>query len=85
MQYLKKTCKIIKLYSSSRDVLIEAKENGYVNFVVDCPSVNLEQLLSHAQQAGLMADEHSYIFVSPDLFTLDMERYRYGGVNMTGE
>ncbi|XP_049872669.1 glutamate receptor ionotropic, kainate 3-like [Pectinophora gossypiella] len=67
-----------------RDVLIEAKGQGYYNFVVDCPSKKLEQLLLHAQQVGLMADEHSYIFVSPDLFTLDLSRYRYGGVNMTG-
>ncbi|XP_053605086.1 uncharacterized protein LOC128672163 [Plodia interpunctella] len=67
-----------------RDVLINAKKNGYVNFVVDCPSKYLEQLLKHAQQVGLMADEHSYIIMSPDLFTLDLSRYRYGGVNMTG-
>ncbi|CAH0720017.1 unnamed protein product, partial [Brenthis ino] len=67
-----------------RNVLINAKQNGFTNFVVDCPSENLEQILSHAQQVGLMADEHSYIFVSPDLFTLDLYRYRYGGVNITG-
>lgn len=59
--------------------------SGFTNFVVDCPSANLEQILKYAQQVGLMADEHSYIFVSPDLFTLDLYRYRYGGVNMTGE
>ncbi|XP_072932713.1 glutamate receptor ionotropic, kainate 3-like [Epargyreus clarus] len=67
-----------------REVLIKAKHSGYVNFVVDCPSANLETLLRHAQQVGLMADEHSYIILSPDLFTLDLSRYRYGGVNMTG-
>ncbi|XP_026748816.2 glutamate receptor ionotropic, kainate 3-like [Galleria mellonella] len=67
-----------------RDVLINAKQNGYKNFVVDCPLQYLEQLLQHAQQVGLMADEHSYIFLSPDLFTLDLNRYRHGGVNMTG-
>lgn len=44
----------------------------------------LEQVLSHAQQVGLMSDEHSYIFLSPDLFTLDLSPYRYGGVNITG-
>ncbi|CAH0586965.1 unnamed protein product [Chrysodeixis includens] len=67
-----------------REVLIDAKHNGYTNFVVDCPSRNLEEMLLHAQQVGMMADEHSYIFVSPDLFTLDMSRFRYGGVNITG-
>ncbi|XP_026733767.1 glutamate receptor ionotropic, kainate 2-like isoform X2 [Trichoplusia ni] len=67
-----------------REVLIDAKHNGYTNFVVDCPSRNLEEVLLHAQQVGMMADEHSYIFISPDLFTLDMSRFRYGGVNMTG-
>ncbi|XP_028033599.1 glutamate receptor ionotropic, kainate 2-like [Bombyx mandarina] len=67
-----------------RDVLIDAKKNGCVNFLVDCPARNLEQLLQHAQQVGLMAEEHSYLFVSPDLFTLDLERYRYSGVNITG-
>nr|WCF43354.1 chemosensory receptor iGluR6 [Spodoptera frugiperda] len=67
-----------------REVLIDAKRNGYTNFVVDCPSRNLEQVLLHAQQVGMMAEEHSYIFLSPDIFTLDMDRYRYGGVNMTG-
>lgn len=68
-----------------REVLIDAKHNGYTNFVVDCPSRNLEEVLLHAQQVGMMADEHSYIFISPDLFTLDMSRFRYGGVNITGE
>ncbi|XP_045449719.1 glutamate receptor ionotropic, kainate 3-like [Melitaea cinxia] len=67
-----------------RDVLIKTKESGHTNFVVDCPSENLEQILKHAQHVGLMADEHSYVFASPDLFTLDLHRYRYGGVNMTG-
>ncbi|CAH2047187.1 unnamed protein product, partial [Iphiclides podalirius] len=67
-----------------RDVLISAKESGYTNFVVDCPKANLELVLQHAQEVGLMADEHSYIFVTTDLFTLDLDRYRYGGVNMTG-
>lgn len=71
--------------SRFREVLIDAKHNGYTNFVVDCPSKYLEQMLLHAQQVGMMAEEHSYIFVSPDLFTLDMSRYQYGGVNMTGE
>ncbi|CAK1585397.1 unnamed protein product [Parnassius mnemosyne] len=67
-----------------RDALILARDSGYTNFVVDCPSANLELILKHAQEVGLMADEHSYIFVSTDLFTMDLERYRYGGVNMTG-
>ncbi|XP_068617322.1 glutamate receptor ionotropic, kainate 2-like [Battus philenor] len=67
-----------------RDVLINAKESGYTNFVIDCPQENMELILQHAQEVGLMADEHSYIFVSTDLFTLDLDRYRYGGVNMTG-
>ncbi|XP_047025434.1 glutamate receptor ionotropic, kainate 3-like [Helicoverpa zea] len=70
--------------SDYRDVLIDAKHNGYKNFVVDSPSRYLEQVLLHAQQVGMMAEEHSYIFVSPDLFTLDMSRFKYGGVNMTG-
>ncbi|CAG9562717.1 unnamed protein product [Danaus chrysippus] len=67
-----------------RDTLISCRKSGQVNFVVDCPSSNLEQILQQAQQVGLMADEHSYIFVSPDLFTINLDRYRYGGVNMTG-
>ncbi|XP_047990259.1 glutamate receptor ionotropic, kainate 3-like [Leguminivora glycinivorella] len=67
-----------------RDVLINSKKNGYTNFIVDCPSKKLEQFLLHAQQVGLMADEHSYIFLSLDLFNKDLTSYRYGGVNMTG-
>ncbi|CAG9133262.1 unnamed protein product [Plutella xylostella] len=67
-----------------RDVLIEAKESEFTNFVVDCPSQNIELVLNHSQQVGLLADEHSYIFLSPDLFTLDLTQYRYGGVNVTG-
>ncbi|CAG4929969.1 unnamed protein product [Colias eurytheme] len=67
-----------------REVLINAKHSGYTNFVVDCSSNKLELVLRQAQQVGLMADGHSYIFLSPDLFSLDLTRYRYGGVNMTG-
>ncbi|XP_050679076.1 glutamate receptor ionotropic, kainate 2-like isoform X2 [Leptidea sinapis] len=66
------------------EVLINAKHSGYVNFVVDCPSNKIEEVLLQAQQVDLMADEHSYIFITPDLFSVDLARYRYGGVNMTG-
>lgn len=65
--------------------MLDAKDNGYQNFVVDCPSEYLELLLTHAQEVDLMSDDYSYIFVSPDLFSLDLSRFRYGGVNMTGE
>lgn len=65
-------------------MLTEAKQSGFINFVVDCPSNRLEQFLIHAQQVGLMADEHSYIFLSPDLFNYDLSAFRYGGVNITG-
>ncbi|VVD05443.1 unnamed protein product, partial [Leptidea sinapis] len=67
----------------AQEVLINAKHSGYVNFVVDCPSNKIEEVLLQAQQVDLMADEHSYIFITPDLFSVDLARYRYGGFRLT--
>lgn len=31
-----------------------------------------------------MSDEHNYIITNPDMHTIDMEPFQYGGANITG-
>eukprot|EP00069_Balaena_mysticetus_P016127 bmy_09648T0 len=38
----------------------------------------------HALAMGMMTEYYHYIFTTLDLFALDVEPYRYSGVNMTG-
>lgn len=55
-----------------------------MNYVVDCSLTSLPQYLEQAQQVGLMSDDHSYIIMNPDFQTVDIEPYKHGGSNITG-
>nr|CAD7431086.1 unnamed protein product [Timema monikensis] len=67
-----------------RETLRIIKKSGEENFVLDCSIDHLYEILTQAQQVGLMSDEHSYIITSLDFHTLDLETFQHGGSNITG-
>ncbi|KAF7387251.1 hypothetical protein HZH68_012928 [Vespula germanica] len=67
-----------------RNVMQEVKETEMENIVIDCSFWILDEVLKQAQQVGILSDQHKVIVTSLDLQTLDLEPYRYSGVNFTG-
>ncbi|KAK2579603.1 hypothetical protein KPH14_010896 [Odynerus spinipes] len=70
--------------SNYRDVMQTIKETELENIVIDCSIKILGEVLRQAQQVGILTDKHKVIVTSLDLSTLDLEPYRYSGVNFTG-
>jgi hypothetical protein len=54
------------------------------NIVICSSSENLHTILTHAQQVGLMTDQHRFLITSLDLHTIDLEAFKYSGTNITG-
>ncbi|GLV43975.1 Kainate-type ionotropic glutamate receptor subunit 1D [Carabus blaptoides fortunei] len=67
-----------------RPALNDAKKAGETNFIIECDNGSLADILIQAQQVGLMSDTHNYIILNPDLHTLDLTPFQYGGANITG-
>lgn len=42
------------------------------------------QFLAQAQQVGIMSDDHSYLIMNPDFQTIDIDPFKHGGSNITG-
>ncbi|XP_020295440.1 glutamate receptor ionotropic, kainate 2-like isoform X1 [Pseudomyrmex gracilis] len=67
-----------------RHAMKEVKHYGYRNIIIDCSYDNLASVLEQALQVGLMSEKHKVIVASLDLQTLDLEAYKYSGVDITG-
>ncbi|XP_026823599.1 glutamate receptor ionotropic, kainate 2 isoform X2 [Ooceraea biroi] len=67
-----------------RQAMKEVKMSGYRNIIIDCTYDILGTVLEQAQQVGIMSERHRVIITSLDLQTLDLEPYKYSGVNITG-
>ncbi|KAG1652212.1 Glutamate receptor ionotropic, kainate 1 [Nymphon striatum] len=74
---------VLKLQPEYRVVLKELKKKAITNIVLDCKTSNIKKVLKQAQQVGIMTDYHSYVIISLDLDTVDMEEFRHGGTNIT--
>ncbi|KAJ9577966.1 hypothetical protein L9F63_025172, partial [Diploptera punctata] len=66
------------------EMLLEMRELGEKNIVLDCVTGALPDILRQAQQAGLITPQHSYIVTSMDLHTVDLEPFKYAGANIIG-
>lgn len=64
--------------------LINIKKTGVPNFVLDCSTAALTEVLKQAQQVGLMTERYSYIITNLDLQSLDLRPFQYSGTNITG-
>uniref|UniRef100_A0A4W4F6E4 Glutamate receptor n=1 Tax=Electrophorus electricus TaxID=8005 RepID=A0A4W4F6E4_ELEEL len=79
--------KIRQLPAETKDakpLLKEMKTAKEFYVIFDCGHEIAAWILKQALSMGMMTEHYHYIFTTLDLFALDMEPYRYSGVNMTG-
>uniref|UniRef100_A0A8C5AB21 Receptor ligand binding region domain-containing protein n=1 Tax=Gadus morhua TaxID=8049 RepID=A0A8C5AB21_GADMO len=79
--------KIRQLPGDTKDakpLLKEMKKAKEFHVIFDCGHEMAAWILKQALAMGMMTEYYHYIFTTLDLFALDMEPYRYSGVNMTG-
>lgn len=65
-------------------MLTEVKKSGETHFVLECSVESLDEIMKQAQQVGLMSDEHNYIITNPDMHTIDLFPYQWGGSSIRG-
>ncbi|XP_076008787.1 glutamate receptor ionotropic, kainate 3 [Genypterus blacodes] len=68
----------------TRPLLKEMKRGREFRIIFDCSHQMAAQILKQAQTMGMMTEYYHYIFTTLDLMAIDLEPYRYCGVNMTG-
>ncbi|XP_061316208.1 glutamate receptor ionotropic, kainate 2 isoform X4 [Pezoporus flaviventris] len=79
--------KIRQLPADTKDakpLLKEMKRGREFHVIFDCSHEMAAGILKQALAMGMMTEYYHYIFTTLDLFALDVEPYRYSGVNMTG-
>ncbi|KAK7907724.1 hypothetical protein WMY93_016336 [Mugilogobius chulae] len=79
--------KIRQLPTETKDakpLLKEMKKSKEFHVIFDCGHEMAAWVLKQALAMGMMTEYYHYIFTTLDLFALDMEPYRFSGVNMTG-
>ncbi|XP_068125155.1 glutamate receptor ionotropic, kainate 3 isoform X2 [Hyperolius riggenbachi] len=68
----------------ARPLLKEMKRGREFRIIFDCTHVMAAHILRQAMAMGMMTEYYHYIFTTLDLYALDLEPYRYSGVNLTG-
>ncbi|KAL0879832.1 hypothetical protein ABMA27_002372 [Loxostege sticticalis] len=66
-----------------RNLLLVLKKSGAVNFIIWCGPECAVRVLDAAQRVGLLAARHSYVVLTLDLHTQDLEPFSHGGANIT--
>ncbi|KAM7398088.1 hypothetical protein PAMA_006116 [Pampus argenteus] len=68
----------------ARPLLKELKKDKEFFIIFDCSYRMAAELLKQLSSMGMMTEYYHFFFTTLDLFALDLEPYRYSGVNMTG-
>ncbi|KAM8835682.1 glutamate receptor ionotropic, kainate 1 isoform 2-T2 [Synchiropus picturatus] len=68
----------------ARPLLKELKKDKEFFIIFDCSYRTASELLKQLSSMGMMTEYYHFFFTTLDLFALDLEPYRYSGVNMTG-
>uniref|UniRef100_A0A4W5R9A8 Glutamate receptor n=1 Tax=Hucho hucho TaxID=62062 RepID=A0A4W5R9A8_9TELE len=79
--------KIRQLPTESKDarpLLKEMKKGKEFYVIFDCSYQTSADILKQIMSMGMMTEYYHFFFTTLDLFALDLEPYRYSGVNMTG-
>ncbi|XP_051934364.1 glutamate receptor ionotropic, kainate 1 isoform X3 [Hippocampus zosterae] len=79
--------KIRQLQMGSKDarpLLKEMKKGKEFYVIFDCSYQTSADVLKQILSMGMMTEYYHFFFTTLDLFALDLEPYRYSGVNMTG-
>lgn len=69
--------------SNYRPVLRDVKKSVEQNIILDCDIKILVEVLTQAQQVGLIADKYNFIVCTLDLHTINIEPFQYSGMNFT--
>uniref|UniRef100_A0A8C4XAR8 Glutamate receptor n=1 Tax=Erpetoichthys calabaricus TaxID=27687 RepID=A0A8C4XAR8_ERPCA len=72
------------LNKDARPLLKEMKKGKEFYVIFDCSHKTAAEILKQILSMGMMTEYYHYFFTTLDLFALDLEPYRYSGVNMTG-
>ena len=67
-----------------RPLLKEIKKSEETRIVLDCDYDKIELILEQANKIELMTDYHNYLITSLDLDKVNIEKYTYQNVNITG-
>ncbi|XP_016305952.1 glutamate receptor ionotropic, kainate 2-like [Sinocyclocheilus anshuiensis] len=67
-----------------KTVTVVYDDSTEFHVIFDCGHEMAAGILKQALAMGMMTEYYHYIFTTLDLFALDVEPYRYSGVNMTG-
>ncbi|XP_076876223.1 glutamate receptor ionotropic, kainate 1 isoform X2 [Brachyhypopomus gauderio] len=67
----------------ARPLLKEMKREQEFYTIFDCSHHTASELLKQLMSMGMMTEYYHFFFTTLDLFALDLEPYRYSGVNMT--
>ncbi|XP_016381427.1 glutamate receptor ionotropic, kainate 1-like isoform X2 [Sinocyclocheilus rhinocerous] len=67
----------------SRPLLKEMKKEKEFYIIFDCSYQVAAELLKQLMSMGMMTEYYHFFFTTLDMFALDLEPYRYSGVNMT--
>ncbi|XP_048840418.1 glutamate receptor ionotropic, kainate 1 isoform X1 [Brienomyrus brachyistius] len=68
----------------ARTLLKEMKKGKELFVIFDCSWQTAANILKQILSLGMMTEHYHFFFTTLDLFALDLEPYRYSGVNMTG-
>ncbi|XP_035390147.1 glutamate receptor ionotropic, kainate 1 [Electrophorus electricus] len=68
----------------ARPLLKEMKKGKEFCVIFDCSYQSSAELLKQLLSMGMMTEYYHFFFTTLDLYALDLEPYRYSGVNMTG-
>ncbi|KAG7262846.1 hypothetical protein CRUP_035905 [Coryphaenoides rupestris] len=68
----------------TRPLLKEMKRGREFRIIFDCSHQMAAQVLKQAQMMGMMTEYYHYIFTTLDLMAIDLDPYRFCGVNLTG-
>ena len=66
-----------------RDVLREVHKDKSYMIILDCSKDIIEDVLTQAQQIGMVSEDYYYLLTSLDAHTVDLSSFKYGGTNFT--
>ncbi|XP_017346423.1 glutamate receptor ionotropic, kainate 1 [Ictalurus punctatus] len=68
----------------ARPLLKEMKRGKEFCVIFDCSYQTTAEVLKQLLSMGMMTEYYHFFFTTLDMYALDLEPYRYSGVNMTG-
>lgn len=67
-----------------RSVLHRVRKSADQHILLECSIESLKEILTQAQQVGLMTDKHEFIITNIDMHTIDLTTFKHSGTNITG-